>query len=71
MSNGKVGLTKVEIRTYIKTYPELTKGSVLKVMRQLKQKHGVLSSITMDYHLRPKKFGGLGKGKFKKRRWKR
>lgn len=67
----KAKVTKKEVKFYSGYYPELTKTSVrkgLQVIRtKMKDEATPLSPITVDYHLRARRFGGLGYGRKRKR----
>ena len=59
---------KGTIDKYAKFYPEYTKASVGKVIRRLKKEGIRLSAITVDHYCKPKRFGGKGLCRLKKRR---
>lgn len=59
-------VSKDSIRVYTKVYPEFTKMSVVKTLREIEKKHGRLDSVTVHYYLALRMFGGLGKGKLRR-----
>lgn len=50
---------------YAKMNPLYTRESVEDVVAKLVGKGQRLDAITVDYHLRPKQYGGLGMGKLR------
>ncbi len=57
--------TEGTVNWYASRYPEFTKKSVFNTIKQIERK-GKLNQILVDYYLKPKRFGGLGKGKLKR-----
>jgi hypothetical protein len=51
------------LRAYINEYTEYTPGSILDAAAEVAKKHGRVDAITLEFYLKPKKFGGLGMGK--------
>lgn len=54
------------VNGFARRYSEFTKESVRSALRDIEKK-GRVDAVTVDFHLRQKKFGGLGKGVIKKK----
>lgn len=59
-------VTEREVAHYSKFYGDYTKASLLKVLKAVKRRFGKLDAITVDHYMKPKSYGGLGKGKLKR-----
>jgi len=63
-------VSKRTIENFARIYPEFTKESVRKALREI-EKRGKIDAITLDYYLRQKRFGGLGMSVTKKKKLKK